>query len=155
HSRALVLDEMAARHRSLRASTDPEAERLEADHRAAATRYATLLVRGPDDTHPERYRPLLDQARHEMEDAERQLAAKSASFRGEQRAGDVGLAEVAAALPPRSALIAFASCPARSAKDGARTPSYYLAYAMRCGIDSIAVVQLGAAGTMDSVIARW
>ncbi len=75
-SRALVLDEMASRHRSLKTSDDLEIEHSAASHRAAVARYATLLVRGPDAEHPERYRPLLEQARQEMEGAERRLRQK-------------------------------------------------------------------------------
>jgi tetratricopeptide (TPR) repeat protein/CHAT domain-containing protein len=154
-SRALVLDEMASRHRSLRAPSDPEVDSLAAGHRAAATRFATLLVRGPDAAHPERYRPLLDQSRQEMEDAERRLSEKSAEFRLEQRARGAGLAEVASALPRRAALVAFASYQQLGPGKGLSSVPSYLAYVLRGGKESIAVVHLGAARAVDSLIARW
>ena len=155
HSRALVLDEMAARHRSLRASSDPKVEPLMAEYRSASARYATLLVRGPDPIRPEGYRPQLDQAHQEMERAERQLAEKSAAFRRQQRERGIGLAEVATTLSRGAAMVGIALFMHFEVGKGAKPVPSYLAYVLRAGTDSIAVAQLGPARGLDSLITRW
>ena len=61
-SRALVLDEMASRHRTMSAAGDPDTARLVKDLASARRRLANLTIRGLSDLSPERYRGLLDEA---------------------------------------------------------------------------------------------
>ncbi len=73
-SRALVLDEMATRHRTVGEVGEPEIARLARELASARERLANLIVRGRGTDLPESYRTLLDRARQEKEQAERALA---------------------------------------------------------------------------------
>src|SRR5262249_20868130 len=83
-SRALVLDELAARHHARSDNADSALAGLAARLVSSSTRYANLVVRGPGAEHPERYVKLLEDTRREKEDAERALAEKSVAFRRDQ-----------------------------------------------------------------------
>ncbi len=106
-SRALVFDEMARRQRSVGESEDSTIARLAERLAGARTRLANLVVRAPAGGAGEPYLLLLARAREEKERAERALAGRSLPFREEQRSGRIGLPQVVAALPERSALVAF------------------------------------------------
>jgi len=106
-SRALVFDELAARHRGVHGSADAETAQLNETLLAARRRLATLVFRGVGESTPELYRRLLDDARDRKEMAERLLAEKSIAFREDFSRAQLGLDEVAGSLPPASALVAF------------------------------------------------
>jgi len=106
-SRAVVLDEMGARHRSATSSKNPEAAQLANRLAEVRTRLANITVRGPGSLDAETYRALVDRTRDEKERAERALGAASAEFAGEQQRARLGLDDVVAALPPRSALVSY------------------------------------------------
>jgi CHAT domain-containing protein/tetratricopeptide (TPR) repeat protein len=166
-SRGLVLDEMAQRSHLIVNAAGPDVAPLWAAVVSARQRFANLVVREPGD----QYGALVDEARLEKEEAERALAAKSATFRQELARGDVGLEEVRAALSANTALIAFARYD-RSANDARGTaaaslpasrqgvrstkpvPSY-IAFVVRDGQSDIAVVPLGSANAIDTLVTRW
>jgi CHAT domain-containing protein/tetratricopeptide (TPR) repeat protein len=176
-SRALVLDELATRHRSFHAEgLDPA---LLVDLTLARERVAGLVVRGA----VEDYREQFQDALAEKERLETALAAKSADFQRLRRQAAVGLADVEAALPPDSALVAFvryehhatgegaASAPgSRGADSGVdrRSPrgrglapslgpyvSSYAAFVLTPGTTGPLVVSLGSAGKIDALIESW
>ena len=93
-SRALVLDEMAARHRRV-----TEITRGSSELAAASERCTNLSVRGAGDEPAERYRARLEEARLDRERAERTLAERSTEFQRMQARGQLGYAEVARNLP--------------------------------------------------------
>src|SRR5262249_16070925 len=107
-SRALVLDEMAARRRLTSEPSATDVGPLWANLTTARQRLANLVVRGPGDQKSDRYLKLVDDDGKEKEEAERALAQKSAGFREEQKREETGLDDIRAALPTRSALVAFA-----------------------------------------------
>ncbi|HEU5179504.1 MAG TPA: CHAT domain-containing tetratricopeptide repeat protein [Candidatus Polarisedimenticolia bacterium] len=157
-SRALVTDEMSARHRA-----GSEAESIEigpyyAALAAARQRLADLVVHGPSGDRPELFRSQLDSRRREKELAEEALAEKSAAFRSERAWEDAGLKEVRSALPPRSALVAFARYMQRERKkpiDGTdRSTLTYVAFVMLAGGEPH-LVRIGPATEVDSLVARW
>jgi len=160
-SRALVFDELAARHRSTYGSGDPEVTQLALQLSSARTRLATLVFRGAGDMKPEAYRNLLEEASRTKEKAERLLAEKSAAFRQEQARMQLGLKEIAAALPPGSALVAFVHYAKRVIqKPGASkvapvpVPSY-AAFVLSAGKQEPEFVSLGAAREIESLLAAW
>jgi len=106
-SRAVVLDEMAARNRSVAGSSNPEVARLAENLAGLRARLANMTVRGLGGLDPEAYRALIDRTRDEKERAERALGAASAEFADEQQRARLGLDDVAAALPPGTALVAY------------------------------------------------
>ena len=160
-SRALVFDELAARHRSAYGSGDAEVTQLASQLSSARARLATLVFRGAGDMKPEGYRDLLEEASRRKEKAERMLAEKSAAFRQEQARTQLGLKEIAAALPLGSALMAFVRYAKRDLqKPGvtkavpARVPSY-AAFVLRAGKQEPDFVPLGAAREIETLLAAW
>ncbi len=157
-SRALILDEMAARRRLSLSSADPEAARLAEELQAARQRLSNLLVRGLGEEQPQSYRRLLESARGEKEEAEERLAAKSLSFRAEKERSRIGLAETAAALPPESALIAFCEYQdyTRGPPAGSAPERSYLAFVLSIAAGKkIHALPLGAAREIDALAGAW
>ena len=166
-SRAVVLDEIAARHRAIGGNADPAVAQLVKDLASSGARLANLLVRGPGDQEPATYRRLLEDARHETERKESALAAASAAFTRDLTRSRLGLEEVAANLPPRSALVSFLLYkradlnPGRSGSPSARPSDHagdvpsYLALVLRSGDAAPQVVDLGPAGEVDRLVRRW
>ena len=103
-SRGLVLDELAERSRWTAAAA-PERAPLHASVAARQTRYATLMLRNVQgEAVP---RALLDEARQQAEDAERELAEQSAVDRDDLERAKAGLNEVRQALPAGTALVSL------------------------------------------------
>lgn len=164
-SRALVLDEMAARHRRVAAVGDSGSSRRFEVFVAARQRYANLWVRGARDASPEEHSAMLDSAHKESEQAERALAEKSAEFRREQDRASVDLSRVAEVLQPGDALVAYTRAvrvePLRAAGVGSRkalafsrAPAY-VAFVLRGGETRPATVRLGSLGEVDSLVSKW
>jgi CHAT domain-containing protein/tetratricopeptide (TPR) repeat protein len=159
-SRALVLDEMASRHRTIRGADAPEMARLAKDLASRREHLAKLVVHGSSGP-GEDYRRQLERARTERDSAERALAERSLVFRQEQRQQQLGLGDVRAALPSGSALVAFVrylKSPLRThtANGPATSTAAYLAFVVRAGEEGEpAVVVLGSASAIDGAIARW
>jgi CHAT domain-containing protein/Tfp pilus assembly protein PilF len=171
-SRAVVLDEIAARQRSVAGSEDPEIARLAQELANARAQLANLTVKGLGNMSPEAYRTLLDESRRNKERAENALAAASTAFALERERSRAGLDAVAASLPPDSALIAFvlydrAELPeagAASARreqptavkvDRSKSVPSYMAMVLRAGASAPAAVPLGPADEIDPLIRKW
>jgi tetratricopeptide (TPR) repeat protein len=160
-SRALVLDEIAARHHAIETTDDPEIAELARRVDSARQRLANLTVRDAGSLSPERRRELIDEARREKETAEREIAARSARFRSELANTTKGLDEISASLPEGSALVGYfhyrsytPAIPQHGLRESDATHSY-LAFALLSGDDAPIAVPLGPAAEIDSAIARW
>ena len=161
-SRALVLDEMAARHRSF--GDSPEVTRLAEELGAISRRIANLTVRGPSVDAPEHYRDLLNSTLAQQERIERDLATKSADFQQQRTRGRLGLDEVAQALPPGSALVSYVYYQRYELVEavggqgrrvsGKQVPSY-MALILSSGSTVPQVVSLGDAREIDTRVDRW
>ena len=148
--RALVLDEMARRLHAMRNPPD-DSQVVVADLAQARQRLVNLVVRGPGDLPSSRYGALVDEARRESERAERLLAERSATFRAELDAANVGLEEVRAALPINSALVCFV----RYQRTAMASPlPAYLAFVLRPGRAPVAV-PLGTVASIDPLVSQW
>ncbi len=150
-SRALVLDEVSARHRLAGASQDPELRDLAEAFLGARERLANLMVRvGSQPLEPRLATPL-EEARRAAVDTERALAEHSRKLRRDLERRAIGFAEVAASLPPDSALLAVVLfeqiLPGREADAGAR----YLAFVLRPAGSPVAVA-LGPAEPLDAQV---
>jgi CHAT domain-containing protein/Tfp pilus assembly protein PilF len=158
-SRALVLDEMAARHLTAAAADDRELTQLFDTLARARERLARIVVRGTSDQGIERYNKLVEAARREKEQAEEALAARSLAYSQERSLLAAGLDEVEKALPARAALVAFVryaprlkpDTPAKAAEDAA---AEYAAFVLKAGSDPL-LVPLGSATRVESAVARW
>jgi CHAT domain-containing protein/tetratricopeptide (TPR) repeat protein len=162
--RSVVLDEMAARHRSTAESSDPEIAAMWQAFTAARQRLAGLVIRGPDGQ-ASRYTSLVAEAQREKERSEQALAERSLEFRAERSRSAVGLEEVRSHLPDGAALVSFVRynrstpvTPARtSSGSGARfrdVPSY-AAFVLKAGETDATFVPLGRADTLENLIANW
>jgi CHAT domain-containing protein/Tfp pilus assembly protein PilF len=155
-SRAVVLDEMAARNRAVWVAADAEVAQLADRLSSARDRLANLTVRGLGNMDPERYREMLDAAREEKEKAERALAGASVAFARERQRSRLGVDDVASSLPDGSALVAFALYePVDLSKPAAVSEPAYVALVHRAGERSTKVISLGAARQIDDSIMKW
>jgi CHAT domain-containing protein/Tfp pilus assembly protein PilF len=155
-SRAVVLDEMASRQRSVAAVADADVRRLTEALTAKREQLARLLVRGPGEPRAS-YRDELDRARRERDSAERALAERSLEFRQEQRERQFGFAELASVLPADSALVAFVRYTHHTFAANSPAPSAsYLAFVVRsAAADAPLAIPLGDATDLDADVARW
>lgn len=163
-SRALVLDEIAARHSAEQAAG--RADPARAAMSSAQQRLANLLVRGPGQISPAQYTTLVDGARRESEVSEQALAERSAQFRIERSRADIGTDEVLASLPADGALVSFARYDRTIFTEPAQTPlpkapvrasrpvSSYLAFVLRADRPP-AVVPLGSVQAIDTLVSQW
>jgi CHAT domain-containing protein/tetratricopeptide (TPR) repeat protein len=156
-SRALVLDEMAARRRALPVGNDSTSRHLYASLGSASRRLANLILRGADDAHPGRFRAELAEARQRLDSVERALADHSARFRSEQAASTVGLREVASSLPEGSALLAYVRYGSREpdAAEGAVGTGTYGGFVLDPATGSTRFVYLGSADGIERSITVW
>jgi CHAT domain-containing protein/tetratricopeptide (TPR) repeat protein len=165
--RSLTLDEIASRHHAITDSAGGTLEPLWAAMAAARQRLANLVVKGPNDRHPEQYKALVDQARKEKEQAERALGERSAAFRSQVAKTRTGIQAVSAALPADTALVSFVrfdrtivdqpsalTVPA-PASGAPKTIPTYAAFVLRPGLAFPEVVSLGPAAALEALISRW
>jgi CHAT domain-containing protein/tetratricopeptide (TPR) repeat protein len=165
--RSLTLDEIASRHHAFADSTGGTLLPLWSAMAAARQRLANLVVKGPNDQHPEQYKALVDQARKEKEQAEGALGERNAAFRSQMAKTKIGIQAVSAALPPDSALVSFVrfdrtiverrsgqTVPAPPSGAPKTVPSY-AAFVLRPGLVDPEVVSLGPAAALEALISRW
>jgi CHAT domain-containing protein/tetratricopeptide (TPR) repeat protein len=165
-SRAMVLDEMAARRRTTSIAQKAGTAKLLAALASAQQRLANLAVQGPGSMPRERYEQLLDNARRDGEFAERRLADSSAAFRDERSLAQVGLDAVSSALPQDTRLVSFvryqqlqlpseraAGSSREAAQRGEETPSYLVVVVSSRG--NPLFVSLGSAREIDSLVSKW
>ena len=169
--RALVLDEMAGRHREA-GEFGPDSGPLWTELTSARQRLANLVVKGPGQQKPEQYLAILEEARREKERAERALVEKSGVFRAEMDRAETGLDRVRTALPSGSALLSFirydrtdvsgaavATSPSgplpRSRPYPQSTIPSYAAFVLRPGQLEPIFVALGDAAEIDNLVSHW
>jgi CHAT domain-containing protein/Tfp pilus assembly protein PilF len=146
-SRALVLDEMGARHRSIVQSDDPEVVRLAQRTAALRSEAAKLVLQGPGKLSLVDYARKVEHSRTELDRTEEALALKSAEFRHELGQRRAGLDDVRAALPAGSALVAFRRY--RGASDS------YLAFVLPAPQRDVVAIPLGSAPQIDALVSKW
>jgi CHAT domain-containing protein len=145
-SRALVLDLAIDRVRFVHASTDPGIAALAAELEHASSRLSNLLVLAAVETNKPPQPEQLEAARAARAELEQRLAKESASFCRDRERSAVGLAQVAAALPGKSALVSYFR--------GRSQASDWFAFVLAAGRLEPALVRLGPASEIDPLIAR-
>jgi tetratricopeptide (TPR) repeat protein/CHAT domain-containing protein len=174
-SRALVLDEMASRTRSLSTAQDSQTRRLTDALAAARKELANLTLRGRlAEESAEGYVALLEQARRKKERSEHDLAERSAAFRQQVKEQEADVRTVTNGLPPESCLVAYVLYARLSASDenrSGRSPSKDSNPESAAKPDSIPsymalvyctekpglprAVSLGSAAEVDELAFRW
>ena len=151
-SRALVLEEMTLRRALLVGS--PEASAALEAWGAAANKLSQLLVGGSAVD----FANDVEQARRDLERAERDLGAASPPFERELARADHGFEEVAAAVPPDACLIAYTRFFRTYAADPVRRSEapepWYLAFVLSPNGD-VGARPLAPAATLDPLVERW
>ncbi|MBD3867010.1 MAG: tetratricopeptide repeat protein [Acidobacteria bacterium] len=150
-ARGLVLDEMAARHRTVAASSDARVLQLAADLQESRRRLANLIVRGAGDLPPEQYRDLIASARKERERAELALADRSRDFRLTQVHEETGLEELGLRLPAGTCLVAYF----QFQHQGTPSTPGYMAFVLGEDRRNPQAVYLGTAAGVDDAVRAW
>jgi CHAT domain-containing protein len=155
-SRGVVLEELAARARP--AAADLQIASLVSKLSAARARFANLTMRSVEGESVQA--GLLEEARRQKEDAEEALAEQSASARSALAQTQAGLDDVRRALPSASALVSFVryertTFPMIGSLTVTRHTPSYMALVARADDPAVAIVPLGAAGSIDRAIADW
>jgi len=159
-SRAMVLDEVAARRRDLTPGADADVDsRIEA-LKTARSDLARLLVAGTS-TDREQYVEDVHTAQQKRARAERALAEKSLALRRKQVRQRIGLSDVAAALPRSTALVAYTRYHRKeygvTSPPWARHPSvaHYLALILEGAEARPRIVDLGPSERIDEKVLAW
>ena len=147
HSRAMVLDEMSARRRL--AAYEPGAD-LAVLYRSLLDSRRTLahlvLTAGSVDGSVAKISETIDR----KEKIERELGSRNAALGRDFQRGDIGFSEVAARLPPGSALVSFV----RFQKHPDRR-SWIAAFVLRAGSEEPTLVSIGADSEIEHAVANW
>jgi CHAT domain-containing protein/tetratricopeptide (TPR) repeat protein len=160
-SRAAVLDETVSRHRRLHRSGDSVGKALSQRLFDARTRLAELSLHASRTLSPPQYRRLVRAAVVQKEELETALAERSLELRRYLEQSTIGFDEVARALPPDSALVAYArfqrpvSPNGRPGRGAWIDEPGYMAFILRAGEAEPDVVSLGAADVIDAAVTRW
>ena len=156
-TRTLVLDEMSARSRRIVDSRDPAIAQAARNLEEARGAIARLLRQPAGDTDSGTYAAAIRRASETEERMERELADKSSALSNEIQDREAGLAEVSAALPDGSALIAYLRyAPSPSGFSKTETDSErYLAMVLSFGGSVPVAIQLGPAAGIDRLIGTW
>ncbi len=157
-SRALVLDELASRHRAATLSEGPEVAALVHELRMAKSRLASLVIGSAGDSADD----AIAQAQARKERIEGELSRGSAEYRRQVAEREVGLASVRSALSQGTALLAYveyARLPVpvngpQRATD-AMTESHYGAFVLTSSSREAIFFTLGPAREIDPLIQRW
>lgn len=152
-SRALVLDELASRTRAVRAWSEPGVAALADRVTSTRQRLANLVVRSLGEAATANDARLIADARLAGEEAERELAARSAVFRREIRGREIGLDDVEAARPEGAALVAFIRFERRGGPPGSSFE--YVAFVLPAGVGSARCVPLGDAVRIERAVDAW
>ncbi len=151
-SRALVLEEMTLRRALLVGS--PEARAAVEARGAAANELSQLLVGGSAvDSAID-----VEQARRDIERAERDLGAASPPFERELARAGHGFEEVSASVPPDACLVAYTRFDRTTNSDTVlreEAPEpWYLAF-VRSPTGEVEARPLAPAATLDPLVERW
>lgn len=151
-SRALVLDELAARARIVQETSDPEIARRHRELQSASLRLADLTAQGAAADSA-----AIAGATARKEQAERRLAEASLGHRRRQQS-TAGLEQVRSSLPSNSALVAylrfFDHSLATYGEDSGESDSY-LALVLPGRDEPARIIDLGAAREIDRLVLEW
>ncbi|HXS81663.1 MAG TPA: CHAT domain-containing protein [Methylomirabilota bacterium] len=150
-SRNLVLDELAARQRSIVSTPDTTLARLWEALSAARSRLAQLSFSELRDH--DRPAQAIAAARAEVDRLETAVASRSAGFRASLQQRSIGLRDVVQRLGADEALVGYAYY--REAGNAAADSIQVLAFVWPAGAHAPELVRLGDAHPLDALADRW
>jgi CHAT domain-containing protein/tetratricopeptide (TPR) repeat protein len=167
-SRALVLDEMASRHRWTDPLADSTTLALAAETARTRQCVAQLSVRGFEGMDPRAYRATLERLKESSRESERMLLARSGAAHLPGSRASAGLAEVRSSLPPGAGLVSlvrYLDPTAGMRRAGGAPPSVaggpggsewsYAAFVTAGARAHARVIPLGDAEDLDSLVSAW
>jgi CHAT domain-containing protein len=158
-SRALVLDEMALRRRTVATSGGTAADSLQQALAAATRDLAGALVKSWQSDETTESDGSLLELRDRRDRIERRIAGLGPRRRVGAHAETISLADVAAALPSDAALVGFVRFERQPqpAADGspAQPGPAYAAFVLPVGRREPVVIALGDAATIDNLVRAW
>lgn len=161
-SRAIVQDEMGIRHRALREASNPLVRALRDSLASAGERLAYLYLsqKDGDSISVQKHLHQMDVASRDRERLEVALAARSVEVRRARSEQTFGADALARALPAGCSSISYyraRDLEIRSAHGGVGgTPSEeYVAFVLQSGHTEPALVPLGSANRIDSLVSEW
>ncbi|MBI3473851.1 MAG: CHAT domain-containing protein, partial [Candidatus Solibacter usitatus] len=148
-ARALVLDEMTARQRLVGRDADPELARLHWGLVDERRRLARLVLSAGGENTAER----IAEAMRRKDRLERDLGDRSVTLRRDLRRGQIGFADVAAQLPPRSALVAFV----RFRRDVPAAPkrAWVAAFVLLSGEEEPVLLPVAEESELEALVRDW
>ncbi len=151
--RGIVLEEMAARHRTILGDSSPEARSAWESLAAARTDLGALWEEGPGNGTPAAYQEKLRSAIDRKESAEERLADRSARFRSDRLRRRADLAGLRRSLRPGEAVVEFARVEIGLSQVD-RRPVHDVALIV--GPDGVAAWEdLGPAESIDRLVSAW
>jgi len=160
-SRALVLDEMAERHKWTTTGPSSNNSQLAQSLIKARNRLAFLAVQGPRDPgEVDRHQDLLGQARDERDQAERKLAESNLAFRARLEVKAAGLDEIKVALPTSSGILSLVRFHRIDLHGDGGTGKdlgepWYIAFVLRSDGGRPVLVPLGRAAEIDELVEQF
>jgi CHAT domain-containing protein/tetratricopeptide (TPR) repeat protein len=164
-SRALVLDEIAARHRWADLRVDSATVALVSEGSRTRRCLARLSLRGTTGMEPDVYRATLERLKSASEETERALRSRNPSLRLEHARAGAGLSEVRSALPHGTGLVSLwryldPTLRPRRGSTGPRDPAgpaawSYTAFVIAGTSGTARVIPLGDAEELDSLVSAW
>ena len=151
-SRDRILDEMAARHRTLLEHPSPTATRLYEELESSRADYAGTVLAGPGESGD--FQQRLRSAQERVDRAEQTLAERSLDFRRDYDRSSAGFADVARALPRGTRLLAFSRYN-RTTPGRVESEPSYVAYVLASSGEPPRAVLLGSSKEIDSRIEEW
>ncbi|MBD3869045.1 MAG: CHAT domain-containing protein [Acidobacteria bacterium] len=160
HSRAAILDEVGARGRILQTATDRNTRNLLQVLNEIQGKLGDLLQQGEGGTRDSSYLKTLEETLEAKARAERALAEKSFEMRRRLSAQTIDLEDVRAALPERTALVAFSTfhhserSPLVDAAP-AKTVKIYFALVLEAGAEAPLAIRIGEGPELEDRIRSW
>ncbi len=154
-SRAVVLDEMTLRHQRLSETETTETDSLLIRFRGARERLSNLALRGPGWEDVESYHQLLQDARTEINDCERQLALTDARQRDQSVAESLVFDDIRSSLPDDTALVAFIRYLDEPSATGRTVVPTYRAFILGSPTAEAKTIMIGTAAQIDPLVVRW
>ncbi|MBI3451206.1 MAG: tetratricopeptide repeat protein [Acidobacteria bacterium] len=159
-SRALVLDEMARRHRVALASESSEMRPLFDELERTQVQLERLVIKGAAPSEGESYRASLAAARLAVERAERALASRSDGGGTGEASAAVDVPQLVSALPSDTVLVAYVSFGQVAGRDTPGVPPpprvrSYAALALGKSRGGTAMIPLGPAARIDALVKGW
>jgi CHAT domain-containing protein/Tfp pilus assembly protein PilF len=157
-SKGAIFRILRSGHQALRQLTDPESRGLGEQLVQTGRGLARLILSPPRD--PVLHRKRLQELSELKERLERQLAERSAPFRGQQELARTTPTDLLQKLPPRSVFIdllrydRFEQDPNVSGQKGEKRTSSYVAFVLRPGQAPLRV-ELDEARPIDAAVAAW